>query len=63
MGLQVTNATEHTLELRALMSAGDSPTLWDLRCDVREKLIDFIQRNYGLNLPKVRAEVTEFVPK
>ncbi|MCB9853999.1 MAG: mechanosensitive ion channel, partial [Phycisphaerales bacterium] len=39
--LQVTDAKEQTIELRALVSAGDSPTCWDLRCKVREKLVGF----------------------
>ncbi|SRR5579875_147934 len=57
--LQVTEATEHTVELRALVSAQDSSTLWDLRCAVREKLIEFIQQNYPQCLPKTRAEIVE----
>ncbi len=57
--LQVTNATEHTMELRALMSAPDSSTAWDLRCEVREKLIDFIRKNYPHALPKLRAQIEE----
>jgi small-conductance mechanosensitive channel len=57
-GLQVTNATEHTVELRALMSAKDSSTAWDLRCLVREKLIEFIQNKFPGGLPKVRAELS-----
>lgn len=56
-GLQVTNATEHTMELRALMSAPDSSKAWDLRCYVREKLIDFLQKQYPESLPKTRAEI------
>ncbi len=60
-GLQVTNATERTVELRALMSASDAPTAWNLRCEVREKLIEFIQKNYPDGLPKVRAELKEAV--
>jgi small-conductance mechanosensitive channel len=56
-GLQVTNATERTVELRALMSAKDSSTAWSLRCLVREKLIEFIQKKFPEGLPKVRAEV------
>ena len=59
--LQVTNATERTVELRALMSAHDAPTAWSLRCEVREKLIEFIQKNYPDGLPKVRAEIRESV--
>jgi len=59
--LQVTNATERTVELRALMSAPDAPTAWNLRCEVREKLIEYIQKNYPDGLPKVRAEIRESV--
>jgi len=55
--LQVTDAREHTLELRAIMDARDSSTAWDLRCDVREKLIEFLQREYPQCLPKTRAEL------
>ena len=56
-GLQVTGTTEKTLELRALMSASDSSAAWDLRCEVREKLLSFIQKEYPHCLPKVRAEI------
>jgi hypothetical protein len=54
-GLQVTNATEHTVELRALMSASDASRAWDLRCHVREKFIEFLQQNYPDCLPRTRA--------
>jgi small-conductance mechanosensitive channel len=57
--LQVTNATERTVELRALMSAVDAPTAWNLRCEVREKLVEFIRKNYPEGLPKLRAEIRE----
>ncbi len=52
--LQVTNTTEKTVEVRALMSAVDSPTAWDLRVNVREKLIAFLQENYPDSLPRTR---------
>ncbi|NIP23706.1 MAG: mechanosensitive ion channel [Phycisphaerae bacterium] len=55
--LQVTNASDRTMELRALMSAADASAAWTLRCEVREKLIDFIKREYPQALPKVRAEL------
>lgn len=58
-GLQVTNAKEHTLELRALMSAADSPKAWDLRCLVREKLVTFVQEHYPQCLPKFRTELKQ----
>lgn len=54
--LQVTDATEHTIQVRALASAADSSTAWDLRCEVREKLLDFVQREYPQMLPRERAE-------
>ncbi|MBN2137647.1 MAG: mechanosensitive ion channel [Sedimentisphaerales bacterium] len=55
--LQVTGANERTTELRALMSASDASTAWTLRCEVREKLIEFIKTNYPQALPRVRAEL------
>lgn len=56
-GLQVTNASEHTLELRALMSAPNGPASWDLRCHVREKLIQYLQEHAPQCLPRTRSEV------
>jgi small-conductance mechanosensitive channel len=53
--LQVTNATDKTIEIRALASAADASAAWDLRCEIREKLITFIQHHYPESLPKVRA--------
>ena len=57
--LQVTKATEQTVEIRALMSAGDSPTAWTLRCEVREKLLEFLQRRFPECLPRTRVELKE----
>jgi small-conductance mechanosensitive channel len=51
---QVTDATPQTLQLRALMSVANSNHAWDLRCLVREKLIDFIQRRCPACLPQTR---------
>jgi len=55
--LQVTDANNRTLELRALMSAEDSPTVWSLRCHVREKLVEFMQHNFPQHLPQLRIDV------
>ncbi len=55
--MQVTNATDKSLEIRALMSAVDSPTAWDLRVHVRENLISFLQKNYPASLPRTRIEM------
>lgn len=53
--LQVTEAGEHTMELRALVSARSSGQAWDLRVHVREKLIEFMQRAYPQCLPRTRV--------
>jgi small-conductance mechanosensitive channel len=55
--LQVTDAKERTVELRALASASNASDAWDLRCEVREKLVAFIQKNHPASLPRVRALV------
>jgi small-conductance mechanosensitive channel len=52
--LQVTDFKEGTMELRLLMGARSSGAAFDLRCEVREKLIDFIQREYPAALPHSR---------
>lgn len=57
--LHVTNATEKTVELRALVSAANSGDAWELRCYVREKLLAFLQSNYPDSLPKIRAEIVK----
>ena len=55
--LQVTGATGSFVRIRALVSAHDAPTLWDLRCDVRERLVEWIRLEHPAALPKLRAEV------
>jgi small-conductance mechanosensitive channel len=56
-GLQVTDATERTMTVRALMSAKDAGRAWDLRCEVREKLIAFVRHRYPEALPRLRAAI------
>lgn len=57
--LQVTDARESVMEIRALMSSKDSSISWDLRVYVREKLIEFIQKNYPESLPRTRVSLKE----
>jgi small-conductance mechanosensitive channel len=56
-GLVVTDATEHSVQLRAVVSATNSSDLWDLRCLVREQLIEFLQKNYPQCLPRSRVNL------
>jgi small-conductance mechanosensitive channel len=55
--LQVTDSTEHTMQLRALMDARNSSDSWDLRCLVREGLIVYLRKNYPESLPRFRGEI------
>mgnify|MGYP006269111043 CR=1 FL=1 len=55
--VQVVDATEKAMSVRVLVTAKDSPTLWDLRCLVRERLIAFLRDTHGVHLPKLRAEI------
>jgi small-conductance mechanosensitive channel len=56
--LHSTEAGERVVQLRALMSAADSSSAWELRCEVREKLIEFVRENYPESLPTFRASVS-----
>jgi len=57
--LHVTDSGPRTMELRCLMSAADSPAAWELRCEVREKLLGWLQREHPKALPRIRAEVED----
>jgi small-conductance mechanosensitive channel len=57
--LQITDASEHAIQVRALMSASDAQSAWDLRCEVREKLLEFVQKKYPECLPRNRNELPE----
>ncbi|TGN40182.1 mechanosensitive ion channel family protein [Marinobacter confluentis] len=57
--VQVVDAGDKAIQIRFLMSAGDSSTLWNLRCDMREGMIRFIQNQYPEYLPRHRAQMLE----
>lgn len=57
--LQVTEAKPTNVEIRILVSAKNSPTAWDLRVYIREKMIEFIQKNYPESLPRTRIMMVE----
>jgi hypothetical protein len=54
---QVVETSEHAMQVRILVSASDAGRAWELRCRVRERLIDFIQRRYPDCLPHIRADI------
>jgi small-conductance mechanosensitive channel len=55
--LQVTEAGERTMRLRVLASAANADNAWNLRCEIREKLIAYLQEHHPWALPKVRARL------
>lgn len=57
--VQVTDSKDNVMEIRVLMSAENSADAFDLRCDMREGLVHFIQKNYPESLPKIRATMVE----
>ena len=60
---QVTNLSEQTMEVRCLMSARNAPDLFDIRCMVREGMIDFLQKNYPDAFPRTRFSAVSTMPQ
>jgi len=58
--LQVTDTSDHAMQLRALVSSCDASLGWDLRCRVREALLAFIQGAYADYLPRLRGSFDHF---
>jgi small-conductance mechanosensitive channel len=59
--LQVTDATEQTIQVRVLASASDSGRAFTLRCEIREKLLAFVNENYPGALPRTRVSTPHHV--
>ncbi|HEV7135785.1 MAG TPA: mechanosensitive ion channel domain-containing protein [Steroidobacteraceae bacterium] len=57
--LQVSDTSERTMQLRVLATSEDSSKSWNLRCEIREKFIAYIQEHHPGSLPLVRAHVVE----
>jgi small-conductance mechanosensitive channel len=60
--LQVTDAVAGFVRIRILVTARDAPTLFDLRCYVRERMIDWLQSSNEGGLPRHRVETVDRVP-
>lgn len=60
--LQVTEATGGLVRIRILVTAVDAPTLFDLRCFVREAMVTWLQRTMPSALPVQRVLITEPAP-
>jgi len=56
VNLAVTDTKQTVIEVRAIMSANSGGQAFDLRCEVREEMIDFLQREHPEALPVQRSE-------
>jgi len=56
VNVQVTKVTEQYKEVRVLLSSSDSSKNWDLRTEIREKMIDYINENYPDTFAKIRIK-------
>src|SRR5690606_10001329 len=54
---QVTETAEHVVQVRLLVSARNSGDLFDLRCAVREGMIDYLATHHPQALPRMRADI------
>ncbi|MBV9106495.1 MAG: mechanosensitive ion channel [Verrucomicrobia bacterium] len=61
--VQVTDFRSDCVEIRILASADNSPTLFDLRCEIREKILIFLQNRYPSTFPRVRTALTRLADK
>ncbi|MDO8409283.1 MAG: mechanosensitive ion channel [Phenylobacterium sp.] len=61
VNLAVTDASERTMQVRCLVSARNAPTTFDLRCEVREKMIAFLQTELPHVLPRDRLDFEAMV--
>ncbi len=57
VNMQVTDFKTDTMEIRMLVSAGSAPRVFDIRCEVREKMIAWLQKEHPRALPRTRAEL------
>jgi small-conductance mechanosensitive channel len=55
--VQVADANEKAIQLRILASAADATATWDLRCEIREKFIAYIQAHHPESLPRLRTDL------
>ncbi len=54
--IQVTDSKEWYKEIRILVSGSDSSKNWDLRVEIREKMIDFINEKFPGSFAKLNIE-------
>jgi small-conductance mechanosensitive channel len=59
---QVTETAETTIQVRMLVSARNSGDLFDLRCAVRERMVDYLNQAHPESLPRLRVDMARHAP-
>ncbi|MET0589956.1 MAG: mechanosensitive ion channel family protein [Naasia sp.] len=57
--LQVTDAVGGYVRVRILVTAVDAPTLFDLRCYLREELVSWLHQKSPSSIPRQRVQMVE----
>ena len=60
--MQVTDVKPDSIEVRGLMTARDAAIAFDLRCEIREGLLEYIRREMPEALPRRRLEHHSLIP-
>jgi len=63
VAVQVTDFKQSTMEVRILASAGTAGQAFDLRCEIREKVIAFLQQEHPYALPRLRTEMPDITSR
>lgn len=61
--LEMVEATDRAVQLRALVSSATPAANWELRCDIRERLVAFLQEECPDALPRGRADIAMMPPQ
>jgi small-conductance mechanosensitive channel len=59
VNLQVVEATAEAIQIRMLATASDASRAWDLRCELREKMIAYLQETHPDWLPHRRLYLAD----
>jgi hypothetical protein len=51
------------VRVRILVTAVDAPTLFDLRCFVREQMVEWLQTQDPASIPRTRVQMVEEQPR
>lgn len=56
---QVVDSTGGVIRVRFVASAADSSAQWNLRCEIREHMVEWVRENYPEALPRTRVDINQ----